>query len=115
MKTLIFLFSMISIFILNGCTSGTLQYRFVPPAEGSYAFTKASGVSSVSESEMDTKKGQSVSYSVLGLVSVGNSGSATAAHNGGINIIKTSQMDVLKIKLLGCSIYTEYTTTVTGN
>lgn len=115
MKTLIFLFSMISIFILNGCTTGTLQYRFVPPAEGGYAFTKSSGVCSVSESEMDTKKGQSVSYSVLGLVSVGNSGSGTAAHNGGINIIKTSQMDVMKIKLIGLPIYTEYTTTVTGN
>jgi hypothetical protein len=114
MKNLIFFFSILIIFILNGCTTGSLQYRFVPPAEGSYAFTKASGVGSVSESEVDIKTGKSTSFSVLGLVSLGSSGNGTAARNGGIDIIKTSQMDVLKIKLFGLPIYTEYTTTVTG-
>ncbi len=115
MRTLFFLLFMFSTFILSGCMSTTVYHRFAPLADGYFAVTKASGPSSVSETEMGDKKGEASSFSILYLISMGDSGNAAAARNGGINIIKTSQVEVLKIRLFLYPIYTQYKTIVTGN
>lgn len=116
MKTLKIFFPILFIVIAcGGCSTARMQYRFTPPANENLSFTDASGVGSVTESEVDVKTGKSSSVSFLGLVSIGDSGNANAARDGEIDIIKTSQMDIVKLSIFGLAIYTEYTTTVTGN
>ncbi len=109
----------IALILLQGCSSG-INTRFVPPAEMGdplvgIGMTKSSGTISVTSSdELETKEGKAVAYSILSLISFGNAGSAKAAQNGNIDIIKESGVDIYRVRALGFLLYTRHTTVVIG-
>lgn len=115
---IIIMFSIV--FGCSACSTSRLQNRSVPPAEGGDPFlgvsvTNASGPFSVT-SAIDTslKEGRSEAYSILNLVSFGDASSAKASKDGGIDIIKESSVDILKVRVFLIPIFTKYTTVVRG-
>jgi len=121
MKSIKCVIILMILFIVISCSACTsIRHRSVPPAESGdpilgIAVTNSDGPFSVTDAAAYAKKGSSVSYSILDLVSFGDAGSAKASKNGDINVIKQADIEILRVKALGLPIFTRYTTVVTGN
>ena len=101
---------------LSGCASETLSYRLAPPTIASTSVT-AGTLEPLAATGPDLpggKEGRASSQSFLGLVSTGNAGAAQAARSGGIERIRTADVEVVRVRALFIPVFTRYTVIVRG-
>ena len=83
--------------LLSACSQ--VRAPFVPPL-GVVSLVSAPLDVDVGETRVSTKKGTSSGFNVLGIVSVGDLSYETAAKNGGIKVIHSSDYEYLNVFFL---------------
>ena len=100
---------------LSGCVSERLSWRLAPPTPmGTSVTGGAVDAFTATEEEGCPREGRASSTSVLALVAFGHAGAASAARAGGVQRIRTADVEVVRVKALGIPIMTRYTVIVRG-